>query len=316
MKTPGTSDVRRRRFALGPVHRSDGVNIEGETPLLKPDPGALMPVDRAATNEVAEPAPPRPARSPARLAAKALGDAFGLVATTLLIMGAAALSAILVVRVGADLLQGIDPLASEARRPRLYPQHLALREIASDVLRQWLIVALVVGTAVRTSGPAWRQVLALRPVAAPGLARGRLALVLLFWPALHILWVIATAEVFRMPFGRHVALSPLLGATGAAAWLAFTILLAPIAEEVLMRGLLFERASRFLRPWGAVLATSALFVLLHLQIGSLARPVSLVPLAVMLGWLRWRTGRLWPCILLHIWSNLTVVAYVLWPSQG
>ena len=79
---------------------------------------------------------------------------------------------------------------------------------------------------------------------------------------------------------------------------------------------MFERASRFLKPWGAILATSALFVLLHLQVGSIARPVSLVPLALMLGWLRWRTGRLWPCILLHVWSNLAVVAYLLWPASA
>ena len=46
----------------------------------------------------------------------------------------------------------------------------------------------------------------------------------------------------------------------------------------------------------------------------LARPVSLLPLALMLGWLRWRTGRLWPSICLHGWSNLALIAYLLWPG--
>nr|WP_244435300.1 CPBP family glutamic-type intramembrane protease [Methylobacterium sp. B34] len=45
----------------------------------------------------------------------------------------------------------------------------------------------------------------------------------------------------------------------------------------------------------------------------LARPVSLLPLALALGWLRWRTGRLWPGIALHGWSNLALVTYLLWP---
>ncbi|KQO51721.1 abortive infection protein [Methylobacterium sp. Leaf85] len=258
----------------------------------------------------------RPRRSPIRLAAAAFRDAIGLVLATLFVMLAAAIAALLVVRVGADILQGIDPFATEARRPRLYPQQLVLREVASDILRQCLIVAIVIGAAIRSGGEAWRARLALTPVEAPGLAPSRLLAILLLWPFLHILWVIGTAEVFHMAFGRNVGLSPLLSRTGAIAWLAFTIVLAPVAEEVLMRGAMFERASRFLKPWGAILSTSALFVLLHIQVGSIARPVSLIPLALMLGWLRWRTGRLWPCILLHVWSNLAVVAYLLWPAPA
>ncbi|GJE17580.1 hypothetical protein AIGOOFII_2296 [Methylobacterium marchantiae] len=257
-----------------------------------------------------------PRRSPIRLAATALRDALGLVLTTLLVMVTAAVVAMLIVRVGADLLQGIDPLASEARRPRLYPQQLVLREVASDILRQLLIVGIVIGAAIASGGSTWRRKLALTPVEAPGLPPRRFLVIVLLWPFLHILWVIGTAEAFHMAFGRNVGLSPLLSRNGAVAWLAFTIVLAPVAEELLMRGAMFERASRFLRPWGAILATSALFALLHLQVGSVARPVSLIPLALMLGWLRWRTGRLWPCILLHVWSNLAVVAYLLWPGPA
>ncbi|WP_019906984.1 CPBP family intramembrane glutamic endopeptidase [Methylobacterium sp. 77] len=258
----------------------------------------------------------RPRRSSIGLAAIALRDALGLVLTTLLIMIVAAIVAMLIVRVGADILQGIDPLASEARRPRLYPQQLVLREVASDILRQGLIVAIVLVMSVRNAGSDWRRTLALTPVDAPGLASKRLFTIILLWPVLHILWVIGTADVFHMAFGRNVGLSPLLSRTGALAWLAFTIVLAPVAEELLMRGAMFERASRFLRPWGAILSTSALFALLHLQVGSVARAVSLIPLALMLGWLRWRTGRLWPCILLHVWSNLAVVIYLLWPGPA
>lgn len=292
------------------------MNIEGEASLLKPDPVVEMSAERA----IGEMAPPeaggRPRASSFRLVATAFRDAVGLVLVTLSIMIAAAIAAMLIVRVGADLLQGIDPLASEGRRPRLYPQQLVLREVASDILRQCLIVAIVVGAAIVSAGKAWRAKLALSPVDAPGLSRSRLLVLILLWPILHILWVIGTADAFHMAFGRNVGLSPLLSRTGAVAWLAFTIVLAPVAEELLIRGAMFERASRFLKPWGAILSTSALFVLLHIQVGSIARPVSLIPLALMLGWLRWRTGRLWPCILLHVWSNLAVVVYLLWPAPA
>ncbi|WP_245257758.1 CPBP family intramembrane glutamic endopeptidase [Methylobacterium sp. 88A] len=283
---------------------------------MKPDPDVELSDNRAIGAMLATSGGARSRRSPIRLAAAAFRDAIGLVLATLFVMVAAAIAALLVVRVGADILQGIDPFATEARRPRLYPQQLVLREVASDILRQCLIVAIVIGAAIRSSGGAWRARLALTPVEAPGLAPSRLLAILLLWPFLHILWVIGTADVFHMAFGRNVGLSPLLSRTGAIAWLAFTIVLAPVAEEVLMRGAMFERASRFLNPWGAILSTSALFVLLHIQVGSIARPVSLIPLALMLGWLRWRTGRLWPCILLHVWSNLAVVAYLLWPAPA
>ena len=39
-------------------------------------------------------------------------------------------------------------------------------------------------------------------------------------------------------------------------------------------------------------------------------------LALILGWVRWRSGRLWPGILLHAWSNLAMIAYVLGPAIG
>ena len=57
-----------------------------------------------------------------------------------------------------------------------------------------------------------------------------------------------------------------------------------------------------------------LFAGAHINGFGLARPVSLLPLALVLGWLRWRVGRLWPCILLHAWSNLCMIAWVLWPE--
>ena len=57
----------------------------------------------------------------------------------------------------------------------------------------------------------------------------------------------------------------------------------------------------------------AIFAAAHVSSWGLARPVSLLPLALVLGWLRWRTGRLWPGIALHGWSNLALVTYLLWP---
>jgi membrane protease YdiL (CAAX protease family) len=71
-----------------------------------------------------------------------------------------------------------------------------------------------------------------------------------------------------------------------------------------------------MRPAAVIAVTALLFCLAHLsESGGIARPISLLPLALTLGWLRWRTGRLWPCILLHGWSNLALLAYLLLPRS-
>lgn len=290
-------------------------NIEGVTSVLKPVPGADSPVDGAVAGN-AQPEGRGRAVSPAFRVRSIVLTGLNLLAlclVALLYLVVASLLAVLIVRVGADLLDGIDPFLSEARRPRLFPRQIAMRELAVDIARQVLLALLVLGTVRWRDGPAWRRTLGLARSTGAGLPALRLLLILLAWPVVHILWVSGTATVFRAPFAHDVVLSPSLTTAALAAWLLYVVLLAPTAEELLMRGETFSRARAFLGPAGAILLTALLFSLAHLSAAGLARPVSLLPLALMLGWLRWRTGRLWPCIALHGWSNLALVTYVLWP---
>ncbi len=233
--------------------------------------------------------------------------------TVLLYLAAASVIALAIVRVGADLRDGIDPFTPQARRPPLHPSQIAMRELALDIVRQVVLALLVVGTALWRARSAWRQRLALDRTRPPGLPAMRLLVILLVWPAFHILWVSGTATLFRAPFGHDIGLSPMLTAAALATWLTYVVVLAPTAEELLMRGEAFARARAFLGPAGAIMVTAVLFSMAHLSSAGWARPISLLPLALTLGWLRWRTGRLWPCIALHGWSNLAFIAYLLWP---
>ncbi|WP_375465123.1 lysostaphin resistance A-like protein [uncultured Methylobacterium sp.] len=236
-----------------------------------------------------------------------------LIGVLLLYFAAASLMALAVVRVGADLLDGIDPFLDTVRRPYLGAAQLARRELAVDVMRQVFLAGLVLTVALARDGTGWRRRLALDHRWPNGMRARTLLLILLAWPALHIAWVTVTADAFGAAFASGVRLSPMLSAGNVAAWLAYVVVLAPAAEEALMRGEAFAAASRFLPPAAVILVTAAVFALAHVSAWGLARPVSLAPLALMLGWLRWRTGRLWPCIALHGWSNLALIAYVLWP---
>lgn len=257
--------------------------------------------------------------APAKTGLAWLGRVLLIIAVPLTILLLASALAIAMVRVGGDLRLGIDPFTSSAARPRLPLSEVAGRAVAMDALRQVLMALLVVALAILASGGAWRRRLGLaRPLEARTPMR-RLWLLLPLWPLIHIAWVTTTAAALHMNFGNGVRLSPFLSPVMLGLWFAFVVVLAPIAEELLLRGETFARASAFLGPAGTIVATALLFCLAHVSLdpgakGALARPLTLLPLALTLGWLRWRTGRLWPCILLHGWSNFCLVAYQLGPG--
>ncbi|WP_267358043.1 MULTISPECIES: CPBP family intramembrane glutamic endopeptidase [unclassified Methylobacterium] len=240
-----------------------------------------------------------------------LGALIGLV---VLYLGAASLLSLAAVRVGFDLWNGIDPFLPPERRPFLGAVELAHRAFAVDALRQVFLALLVIGGAWLRDRAGWRRRLALDRERPNGMRPVLLLGILLVWPVLHIVWVTGTAELFGASFGQHVRLSPFMSQAAVAAWLAYLTILAPVAEELLLRGEAFARAQAAVGPVAAILVTALIFAAAHVSSWGLARPVSLLPLALALGWLRWRTGRLWPGIALHGWSNLALVTYLLWPS--
>ena len=100
---------------------------------------------------------------------------------------------------------------------------------------------------------------------------------------------------------------------GVAALVVLTIVGAPIAEEILFRGLLFrgildmEAAARFVLPL-AVIAASAIFAASHLQL--LQFPgLFLIGAVAAIG--MYRTGRLGTAIWIHVGFNATTVAVLL-----
>ncbi len=93
------------------------------------------------------------------------------------------------------------------------------------------------------------------------------------------------------------------GALALAGWVAITCVMAPLAEEVFFRGLLFPvLRSRFGVAWG-VIVTGALFSLVH----ALGSPTEALIVLFVLGsglcLLYLRTGSLLPCIGLHALNN-------------
>ena len=107
--------------------------------------------------------------------------------------------------------------------------------------------------------------------------------------------------------------------------LALAVLVPALGEELVFRGLLTPGRDDGVGPWRAILPSTALFVLWHvfeaLTFMPQAAPVFLradflattAVLGLACGWLRWRTGSLWPAVLLH-W--LEVAGWQIWFGGG
>ena len=91
--------------------------------------------------------------------------------------------------------------------------------------------------------------------------------------------------------------------------LAVMALLAPVAEELVFRGLLYGWVAG---RWGTTTAwfvSSILFAAAHVEP---AHAFLVLPLGLWFGWLRQRTDSLWPSLVAHIVNNgLAVVAAAL-----
>ncbi|ACL55730.1 CPBP family intramembrane glutamic endopeptidase [Methylobacterium nodulans] len=169
-----------------------------------------------------------------------------------------------------------------------------------------ILTGLVIWRARARYGRAWPAALGLVPPR-PGPA---LPATILLWPAFQIGWVSGLAAlsgelpaaVFRLP--------PALDGAAFAVWVAWLVLLAPLAEELLFRGDLFARARGVLAPGTTVLLSAGLFSLSH-ALGPATRPLSVLPLGLALGLLRVHTGSLFACMALHAANNGALVLVML-----
>lgn len=199
---------------------------------------------------------------------------------------AAALAVLLLF--AAALLSGLLLPGAAPGDPRLQALGLPLQHGA-------LALSAIAMARASTDGP--RRALALGP------ARR--------WPAaLLILPVGPLADrVVRAARGRLPelgALDTLAGAIAQPGWVGAAVaisavLAAPVAEELLFRGYIYRGLERRLGPAAAALGGAALFGAFHRDPVHAAGAFTV---GLWLGWLRWATGAIWPCIAAHVANNL------------
>lgn len=141
---------------------------------------------------------------------------------------------------------------------------------------------------------------------------------LIFVPVALVLAILVNLiyEWVLTSFG--VELSPSLppeftqGIANMAIVSSLAIFVAPFAEETFFRGFLFAGISeRFGYVWGALLS-ALLFGFLHFLTSlqwSVFLPIFL--LGIILAWLYFKTGSLWPCVITHFVYNLLAILLTL-----
>ncbi len=167
----------------------------------------------------------------------------------------------------------------------------------SSILASILCVLLIVLIIKWKSGSNVREYLALRSIG------WKTALTLVVIIGIFIVAFESLAQVtgykgndFTVQVYKTIGWPPLF-------WL-MAVVFAPLFEEILFRGFLFEG---FLRSQaglgGALLFTSAFWAVLHIQYG-IMEIAGIFVLGIIIGIARYRTGSLWSAFLMHAVFNL------------
>lgn len=84
-----------------------------------------------------------------------------------------------------------------------------------------------------------------------------------------------------------------------------TAFMGPIVEEIIFRGLILGVLLKLIRrPWIAILISALVFGAIHMTTSQL---IFGGLYGLLLGWLFWRTGSIWPGVVIHVANNSTAM---------
>lgn len=132
-----------------------------------------------------------------------------------------------------------------------------------------------------------------------------------------VIYTVLVWEALRYSHVHNIASSVLgIRPEGTSTWVALillTVVGAPVVEEIFFRGLIQGAFSRRVGPVPALFITAVIFSFSHVPGEGPFAPVLLFPAAVVLGYLRMKTGRLGAGIIAHAEFNAIGLLLVLLP---
>lgn len=179
-----------------------------------------------------------------------------------------------------------------------------------------LALAGGIAWAVHRTGLPWRRALGLHPLPASALAP--LALVLVGSVTVFSEMYFIVQQIVPVPPELEALLRELLriNDTGDLVFtVAIVVVLAPLLEEGLFRGVILHGLARRRGPRSAVLWTAAFFAFFHFY-----NPWQIVPtffLGLLLGWVVLTTRSLWSSIVLHsAFNGLSLAVFAISARQS
>lgn len=180
---------------------------------------------------------------------------------------------------------------------------------AGVLVVSYVTVVAVVWLLARTHGSGLLSAIGARPVGLAVLLGGAVAITVLgraaamLW-GLFVTWL--GLDLSGMDTNPTALFDP--GPVGTVLAVLIIVVVAPVAEEIVFRGVLLPALNdRWPAGW-AVFVSSALFALIHVS------PFTMVPvfvLALGLGWLMLRSRSLWVCIAAHAAFNASGLVLLL-----
>jgi len=193
-----------------------------------------------------------------------------------------------------------------------------------EFLQMIVMVAFFQGAALlwiaallRQSNISWRAAFGLRPPSRAAVVAAGVAVGVMVLPLMWVLqWISQTVmEWLKINPVAQAAVTELqnagLSVPEKVLFGVFTILLAPVAEEALFRGILYPTIKQTGHPRLALWGTSAIFGIMHFNMVAL---VPLVVLAVILVFLYEASGSLLTPIATHCMFNAANFFYLLFPD--
>jgi membrane protease YdiL (CAAX protease family) len=137
---------------------------------------------------------------------------------------------------------------------------------------------------------------------------------------LPLLLLVVIVVASHSDFGSPNGASPrVLGTTpsGVAGWavvIVLGVIGAPLVEELFFRGLLQGAFTRRLGAVPAIFITALIFSFAHITSEGILAPVILFPMALVLGYLKHKTGRLAAGMVAHVTFNASLFLLFLVPA--
>jgi uncharacterized protein len=201
----------------------------------------------------------------------------------------------------------IDRIVEVAQAIGLESSTLGTRTVlVLSVVIYGAIVVAILAFAHWRGGPAWRELVAWKPLAVKPRDRW-------LWTIIAATLIYSLAAPFllsQLDQTEHLSFKIPTDSVASLILVTLAVVVAPITEELLFRGWIYTGLRYRLGIWAALIVSSVIFALAHYEdthIYSLA----VFPVGLALGGLRERAGTVTVPILFHAFYNLTAVIITL-----